>query len=108
MTPAEVIFETLAGWQPAGPGPHATRVALDGPVEALTLTAARADGLSCLLDELSVAYRDAGEVTAESLTRLAVAAAERVTGLAEPLKVYEVDARQGRALLRSATPAERG
>jgi hypothetical protein len=104
MTPAEAILERLAAWRPTGPGPHVTRVEAAGG--ALTLTADRADELSCRLTELAVSFPAGDDCTAAELTGLAVNAAA-VKGLSEPLTVYEVDSTRRVAKLRSATPVVR-
>jgi len=105
MTPAEVIFEQLAAWRPAGPGPHRTRVEVAGG--AVTLTAERVDELSCRLTELAVTLPAAADCTPAELTGFAVRAAS-AKGLAEPLVVYEIDSTRMVAKLRSAAPTARG
>ncbi len=106
MTRDDSILEKLAEWRPVGTGPHALRMTL--PDATVELTADRADDMGCRLTELRL---DAGPIencTAAELTERAVKSAERVTGLLEPLKIYEIDAGKSQALLRSATPTERG
>lgn len=108
MTRDEKILEALSAWQPQGDGPHTHSITLDAPGAAIGLTADRADALSCQLQELSASNGPSRACTPAELTQRAVTVAGRVTGLLEPLKVYEVDATAGQALLRSATPTERG
>lgn len=107
MTRDEKILESLAAWQPQGDGPHSHSIAMDSPGAAIGLTADRADALSCQLRELTATTGPSRPFTPAELTQRAMNTAGRVTGLLEPLKVYEVDANAGQALLRSATPTER-
>jgi hypothetical protein len=108
MTPVEMILEQLASWQPTGPGPHRLQLTWDRPGQSATIHAARQDTLSSLVNELFVVTGDVADCSAAELTERAAGLAQRITGLAEPLKVYEVDSGQRKALLRSATPTERG
>jgi hypothetical protein len=107
MTLDETLLPKLAEWRPAGPGPHHFGAALTPPGWMLSLTAAQAESLGCLVSEVGV-HRPARPADAAALTQWAVRCAERVTGLLEPLKVIEVDATRSEALLRSETPAARG
>lgn len=107
MTRDEKIHEALAAWQPQGDGPHSHSISLDAPGAAIGLTADRTDALSCQLRELATSSGPTRPCTPAELTQRAMTTAGRVTGLLEPLKVYEVDANAGQALLRSATPTER-
>jgi hypothetical protein len=108
MTRDEKILEALTAWQPQGDGPHSHSIALEPAGAAIGLTAERVDALSCQLRELAASSGPARAFTPAELTERAVTTAARVTGLLEPLKLYEVDATAGQALLRSATPTERG
>ena len=107
MTRDEKILEALSTWRPQGDGPHIRSISLDAPGAAVGLTADRADALSCQLRELSATSGPTRPCTPAELTQRAVTLDSRVTGLLEPLKVYEVDALSGQALLRSATPTDR-
>lgn len=107
MTRDETILEALTGWQPQGDGPHSRSLVLDPAGAGIGLTADVADALSCQLRELTATTGMARPYTPAELTQRAMAVAGRVTGLLEPLRVYEVDATAGQALLRSATPTER-
>lgn len=107
MTRVEMILEKLASWRPTGPGPHHLQLELGQPGTTATLSAAQTDAFSVLLTELTVTTGQAQPCSAAELTERAVEIAHRVTGLVEPLKVYEVDSHQSKALLRSATPTER-
>lgn len=104
MTHAETILEKLAEWKPTGPGPHHLRLELTGG-SVLDLSAEQTDAFSLLLQELSVVTGPVESCAAAELTQRAVDLAQRIT--IEPLKVYEVDAGQCKALLRSATPTQR-
>ncbi len=108
MTRDEKILEALTAWQPQGDGPHSHSITLDAPGAAIGITADRADVLSCELRELTATTGPSRACTPAELTERAVTTAGRVTGLLEPLKIYEVDATAGQALLRSATPTQRG
>jgi len=107
MTLDEALLSKLRDWRPDGPGPHYFHTELPGGV-ACALTADRGDALSCQLTTAEVRSGPAKPCTAAELTQRAVRVAQRVTGLLEPLRVYEVDAARSEALLRSQTPAIRG
>jgi hypothetical protein len=102
MTLENTLLEKLSEWQPS-PGRHELHVA-DGGWSA-TVTADRSDALGCLLWELRLQRDGTAEIDVQ---KWAVAAAERVSGLMQPLKVVEVDALRNQAQLRSDCPAERG
>jgi hypothetical protein len=104
----EALLARLAEWRPAGPGPHQFAGALTAPAWTLSLTADQAESLGCRVTELSVRQAAARPADAAALTQWAVRCARRVTGLLEPLRVVEVDATRGEALLRSDQPAARG
>lgn len=106
MTLADTVLETLSAWKPDGPGPHALRTAADGSV--VELNAERTEAFSSLVLDLSVTTGPAADCPAAVLTERAVRVAATVTGLLEPLTVYEVDAGRSVAVLRSATPTVRG
>ena len=108
MTLDETLLPKLAEWRPAGPGPNHFSSSLAQPGWTLTLTAASAESLGCLVSELSVRHAEERPADAAALTQWAVRCAQRVTGLLEPLKVVEVDATRGEAVLRSDKPAVRG
>jgi len=96
------LLEKLGEWQPE-PGRHDLHVASDG--WSATLTADRSDVLGCLLWELNL-RRDGTE--AVDVHQWATAAAQRVSGLTEPLKVVEIDTARNQAQLRSNVPSQRG
>jgi hypothetical protein len=68
----------------------------------VTLTSDKGDSLSCSLKELAL---DRAAPIAEDLRPWAERVAQSATGLMEPLRVVEVDAPLGTAVLRSETPA---
>jgi hypothetical protein len=74
---------------------------------AVHLTADRADTLSCLVWELTLA-RTAAAPDGLTLAGWAAGVAARAAGLLEPLKLLEADAARGEAVLRSAAPAKKG
>lgn len=107
MTRDEALLKKLDGWRPAGPGPHTFNADLPGGADC-SLTAEQGDALSCQVTEVAVRLGPAGACSAAELTQRAVQAAQQVTGLLEPLRVYEIDAGRSAALLRSQPPAVRG
>ena len=101
MTLSESLLRKLSEWSPAGAGRHSmTHTDLGRTV---TLTADRADSLSCLVWELAVTTPEP-----VALRDWAAAVAKRVTGLVEPLTVHEIDAGRGEAVLRSTAPSAKG
>lgn len=101
MTPSEVLLRKLSEWQPAA-GRHILNAADEQGGWAVGLTAERADGTGCQVWELTVQRQ-----APASLPAWAGSLALRVTGLLEPLRVHEVDAGRGEALLRSQQPTSR-
>jgi hypothetical protein len=71
------------------------------------VAADKVDTLSCLVWELTLT-RTAAPPEGLTLRAWAAAVADRVTGLLEPLKVYEVDETRNEAVLRSEAPAKKG
>jgi hypothetical protein len=107
MTIAEALLPKLSEWGPAGAGRHSWSHNLSETGWALHLTADRVDTLGCLLWDLTLTRAGGGAVTNNELKRRATAAAERVTGLMEPLRFLELDETRGEALLRSESPTKR-
>ncbi|MFO0801364.1 MAG: hypothetical protein U0804_28190 [Gemmataceae bacterium] len=101
MTLSESLLPKLSAWAPAGAGRHS--MTHTAAARTVTLTADKADSLSCLVWELAV-------TTTEPvvLRDWAAAVAKRVTGLVEPLTVHEIDAARGEAVLRSTAPSTKG
>lgn len=105
MSLAEKLLPRLGEWRPAGPGRHTLADTAGG--WAVHLAADKADSLSCLVWELTLTR--AGDAPAGlSVKDWAAGVADRVTGLLEPLKLYEVDTTRDEAVLRSETPSARG
>jgi hypothetical protein len=102
MTLENTLLEKLSEWQPA-PGRQELSVGDPDAGWSVTLTADRSDMLGCLLWELSL-HCGAGVA---DLAGWAGRAAERVSGLMEPLKVIEVDNDRRQAQLRSESPLQR-
>jgi len=102
MTLENTLLEKLNEWQPPA-GRHDLHVGADG--WNVTVTADRSDVLGCLLWELTL-HRDGS--AGLDVQQWARAAAERITGLMEPLKIVEVDTVRQQAQLRSDTPVQRG
>ena len=107
MTLAESLLPKLSEWRPAGDGRHSWAAAFPAAGWTVRLAADRADTLSCLVRELALA-RTAEPPAGLTLRGWAAAVAERVTGLLEPLKIYEVDETRNEAVLRSEAPAKKG
>ena len=107
MTLTESLLPKLSEWKPAGAGRHSWSAAIPEAGWIVQLSTDKADTLSCLVWELTLAR--AGTAP-EGLTLRAWAegVAKRATGLLEPLKLLEVDDARGEALLRSDSPAKKG
>jgi hypothetical protein len=103
MTLDETLQPKLAEWRPAA-GRQTLTVPDGGSGWAVSLTADRHDELGCLVWEMTLRRVAPG---GGDLGAWAARAAERVTGLLEPLKVVEVDVQLNKALLRSNEPARR-
>jgi hypothetical protein len=108
MNLSEALLERLGNRKPAS-----GRASLSAIDEAsgwsATATADEANALSCLLWELSLRRgSSATEAPGDDLRIWAERIAGRATGLLENLRVVEVDASRGQALLRSQQPAQRG
>jgi hypothetical protein len=103
----ETLLAKLADWHNTGPGRH-TRTHLDESTGwGLTLTADRFDELSCLVWELSLRRSSPRPADADALAAWAARIADRVSTLAEPVVVHEVDPSRNEALLRSKEPSRR-
>jgi len=105
MTLAETLLPKLSDWQPAGDGRHSWSDALPGGW-TVHVAADKTDTLSCLVWELTLTRADAPP-PGLTLDGWAAGIAARVTGLVEPLKLYEVDAARDEAVLRSDAPSTR-
>ena len=105
MTLAETLPGRLSEWRPAGDGRHQLSEEAGG--WSAHLTADAADTLGCKAWEF-VLVRAGDPPAGLTLRGWADAVADRVTGLMEPLKVYEVDEARQEALLRSTAPAKKG
>ena len=104
MNRNEALLGKLANWRPPE-GRQSLTIADNAGGWATTLTVDRADQLGCLVWEMSVRK---GAPAALPLDAWAQRVAERVTGLLESLKVVEIDANRGEALLRSESPVAQG
>ncbi len=104
MTLSETLLPRLSEWQPTGAGRHSTTFAVAG--WSVHLAADRADSLSCLVWELSLARTEPAPAGL-TLKDWAAAVAARATGLIEPLTVHEIDVGSGEAVLRSSSPSAR-
>ena len=102
MTLENMLLERLSEWRVSGVRQD-LHIAADG--WATTVTADRGDEVGCLVWELNI-RRDGSAGT--DVKTWASAAAQRVTGLLEPLKIVEIDNTRNEAQLRSETPTQRG
>lgn len=107
MTLTEKLQQKLSEWTPQGTGRHALAVAAPEAGWSATVTADRADTLSCLVWELALT-RTGPAPDGPALGAWAGAVAKRATGLLEPLRLLEADDARGEALLRSDAPAKKG
>ena len=107
MKLAEKLLPKLSEWQPTGAGRHSWSTDLEDAGWNLHLGADRADSLSCLVWELTLA-RTADAPTGLSLKSWAEGIVARVGGLMEDLKIYEIDLVANEAVLRSDAPSSRG
>jgi hypothetical protein len=105
MTLDETVLQKLADWRPSA-GRQTLNLPTAGSGWNVALTADRHDELGSLVWELIL--NRAAAAPDNSLGGWADRVAGRVTGLMEPLKVVEVDAARGEALLRSEEPGRRG
>jgi hypothetical protein len=103
----ETVLQKLAEWRPAA-GRQTLNLPDAGSGWAVALTVDRHDELGSLVWELTLRRNSVAAASAAGLADWAQAAADRVTGLLEPLKVVEVDVQRQEALLRSDEPAHRG
>jgi hypothetical protein len=107
MTLTESLLPKLSDWQPAGDGRHSWASAFPAEGWTVRIAADRADSLACLLWEMSMS-RTAEPAEGFTLKTWASAIASRVSGLSEPLSIYEVDESRGEAILRSESPSRKG
>jgi hypothetical protein len=107
MTLTESLLPKLSDWLPAGAGRHSWSESFPDEGWTVGITADKADSLSCLVWEMTLA-RTADAPTDLSLKGWAAAIAERVSGLMEPLAIYEVDETRDEAILRSEVPMRKG
>jgi hypothetical protein len=99
MTLENTLLQKLSRWRfPAG-----TRQTLDAADAgwSVTVDAECADTVGCRVWEVSLSRP---VPLTDDVQERAGRVAQRVTGLLEPLKLLELDAAKGTALLRSATP----
>jgi hypothetical protein len=104
MNRNEAVLGKLAEWRPPE-GRQSLTVSDQAGGWASTLTVDRADQVGCLVWELAVRKNTPVALPLDKWARLV---ADRVTGLLESLKIVEIDASRGEALLRSELPATRG
>lgn len=107
MTLAEALRAKLSDWTPAGPGRHALSHTDPDAGWAIAVSADRADTVGCLAWEIT-ATRTGPAPAGATQRQWADRIAAKATGLLEPLKVLEVDATEGEAVLRSDGPAVSG
>src|SRR5947208_14824358 len=100
MNRNEALLGKLAEWRPPE-GRQSLHVTDEATGWTTTLAVDRADQLGCLVWELTLRKNSAAALSLDSWARRV---AERATGLLETLKVVEIDANRGEALLRSESP----
>ena len=100
------LLEKLADWRPSGRQQLVVSDPECGWVAAVTADAN--DVVGSRLWELQLRRSPAASLDADGLRVWGEAAAARVNGLLEPLRLVEVDAPRGVALLRSDSPGRRG
>jgi hypothetical protein len=104
MTLENKLLQNLAKWRfPLGD--RRTLTATEGGW-AVTVHADSADTVGCHVWEVALAR--ANPAAGVDLKARAAAVADSVTGLLEPLKLLEIDAPKGTALLRSEAPKQAG
>jgi hypothetical protein len=106
MTLEKLLLEKLAKWRPDS-GRQTLEVSHPESGWAAAVTADHVEVLGCRLWELAL-RRQAGAAPADDLRARADRIASRATGLLESLRVVEVDAPVGVALLRSDAPGQWG
>ena len=107
MTLAEKLLPKLSEWVPAGDGRHSWSAAFPECGWTVQVAADKVDSLSALVWELSLT-RTADAPAGLGLKDWAAAVADRVGGLMEDLKLYEVDTTRNEAVLRSDAPSKKG
>ena len=97
-----MTLENILRQQLSNPEPGGFHVQAGG--WNITVAAEKKDSLSCALNALTL---EKAEPIAEDVRAWATRIAERATGLMEPLRLIEADVKQGKAILRSDSPAKR-
>jgi hypothetical protein len=105
MMLAEILLPKLSEWRPSGAGRHSWAHSAAG--WSIHLAVDKADSLSCLVWELALS-RDGTAPAGLTLASWARDVVDRVSGLMEPLKIYEVDTTRDVAILRSESPTRKG
>lgn len=105
MNPTDAIAQSLAGWQPAGTGPHTHTTAQPG--WQATVTAEANDSLATKATEVTVT-RTGPPPVGRTVRGWAELIAAKPAGLPEKLAVHEIDGDGQVAVLRSAEPTRRG
>jgi hypothetical protein len=106
MTPGETVLQKVASWRPK----ERATLAFTDEVKnwSFAITADRNDDLSASLWEVEFHRTQPAASEVGSLEAWANRIATRATGLLEPLAVVEIDRPRCQALLRSASPRQRG
>jgi len=97
-----MTLENILRQQLNNPEPGGFHVQADG--WNITVAAEKKDSLSCALNALTL---EKVSPLTEDVRAWATRIADRATGLMEPLRLIEADAKQGKAILRSDAPAHR-
>ncbi len=104
MNPTDALVQSLAGWQPAGPGPHTHTTA--SPGWQATVSADANDSLATKATEVTVT-RTGPAPAGSTLRGWAESIAAKPAGLPEPLALHEIDGDGQVAVLRSAKPTRK-
>jgi hypothetical protein len=107
MTLAENLLPSLAEHRPASPGRHTWTYTDAATGWAVALTIDKVDAMSCQLTEVALTPATPAAWDAPALRARAETVATKVTGLLEQLRLIEIDALRGEAILRSTAPTSR-
>jgi hypothetical protein len=106
MTLADTLLQKLANLSPAAAVRRTLSFVDSHTSTSVRVEVERLEALGCELWEVGVT-RAAHRLQSEGLAAWAGRVADKVTGLMEPLKLFEVDEHRGQALLRSESPAQK-
>lgn len=108
MNLAETLLQKLSDWRPVEEGRRTETFPLPAHGWTVRVAADRVDTVGCVLNEVEAVRDTPVADVAAAVEAHARQAAERVTGLLEPLRLVEVDRARNIALLRSDAPKTKG